>query len=145
LSRLPVQKTAKKQTETMKTHITLFALITAALIAAPVAGLAKDKDKPAKSAPGAEAAKNRSLPFHGKVASVDAAAMTVTVGSQTLVVTSETKIIKDGKPATIADITAGESARGSYKKDDAGKLNASLISVGEKAPKGESKKKKADK
>ena len=131
----------------MKNQIALFALVAAALIAAPV--VSRAEDKPAKSAPAADAAapaaKKHSLPFNGKVTSVDATAMTVTVGSQTLNVTSETKIVKDGKPATLADITVGESARGSYKKDDAGKLNAASISIGEKAPKGESKKKKAEK
>lgn len=127
----------------MKKQIALFALVTAVLMAAPVAGHAEGK--PAKNAPGVEATKKHSLPFNGKVAAVDATAMTVTVGSQTLNVTAETKIIKDGKPATLADITVGEPARGSYKKDDAGKLNAATISVGEKTPQGESKKKKAGK
>lgn len=127
----------------------MFAIVAAALVAVPV--VLRAEDKPAKAAKPASAAaeagkNNRSLPFNGKVSAVDSAAKTVTVGSQTLNVTAETKITKDGKPATLADITVGEAARGSYKKDEAGKLNAASISVGEKAPKGEQpKKKKAEK
>lgn len=75
------------------------------------------------------------LPFNGKATAVDAGAMTVTVGSLVLNVTSETKIMKDGKPATLADIKAGETIGGSYKKDEAGKLTAALIRAGEKADK----------
>jgi hypothetical protein len=70
--------------------------------------------------------------------------MTVTVGQSTINVTSDTKITKDGKAATFSDITVGENVAGSYKKDDAGKLNATMIRIGEKAPKGDKKKDKTN-
>ena len=67
----------------------------------------------------------------------DLDAMTVTVGTMVINVTSETKISKDGKPATLENIKVGDVVSGSYKKDDQGKLNASMIRDGIK------KKKKA--
>lgn len=130
----------------MKKQIALFAIVAAALVAAP--SVVRAEDKPAKSEAGTNAAphaakKHGGTPFHGKVASVDAAASTVTVGSLTVNITSETKITKDGKPATLSDITVGEKIAGSYKKDDAGKMDATIIHIGEK---GEGKKpKKEDK
>lgn len=116
--------------------IMLFSLVTAALIAVPAVSRAEDKPavKPAADA-GQPAAKKRPTPFHGKVAAVDAAAATVTVGKTTINITSETKITKDGKPATLSEIVVGDTVGGSYKKDDAGKSNATTLNAGEKAPK----------
>jgi hypothetical protein len=120
----------------MKNHlakISLFALVTAALIAVPVASRAADStNTPATTTP---AAKRNGLPFRGTVASVDPAAMTFTVGKLTIAVTSATKITKDGTPATFADITAAAVITGSYKKDAAGKLNATTVRLGGKTKK----------
>lgn len=132
----------------MKKQIALFALVAAALIAAPAVVSAQDA-KPDKKHDAGEAGAapkaNRGLPLHGKVAAVDATAGTITIGQLTINVTSETKIVKQGKPATIADITVGENITGQYKKDEAGKLNATVIHIGGKADKSETKKKKAEK
>lgn len=128
----------------MKKQIALYAIIAAALIAAPATMRAEDKPakKPEAAEAGAPSVKKHGLPFHGKVAAVDATAMTVTVGKLTINVTSETKIAKEGKPATLADIKVGEVITGHYQKDDAGKLNASVIHIGGKGEgKGENKKK----
>jgi hypothetical protein len=128
----------------MKKQIALFALVAAALIAAPA--VLRAEDKPAKpeadQSAGHTAKKKGGVPFHGKVASVDTAASTVTVGATTVNVTSETKITKDGKPATLADVTVGEKISGSYKKDEAGKANAASIYIGEKPAKEGKKTKK---
>jgi|688.fasta_scaffold537276_1 hypothetical protein len=71
--------------------------------------------KPAKKKPA-----SNTLPFRGKVESVDAQAMTITLAGKekqrVFHVTSKTRLEKDGKPATFADIKAGEEARGSYSK-----------------------------
>ena len=127
----------------MKKQIALFSLIAAALIAAPSIH-AQDTAKPAKPDAGQDAGhaakKKGGTPFHGKVAAVDTTAMTITVGQTTVNVSSETKITKDGKPATLADVTVGESVSGSYKKDDAGKNTATMVRIGEKAPKTDKKK-----
>jgi len=116
----------------MKNNIALYAIVAAALIVAPASLRAQDAattNSPAATTP---APKKHGLPFRGKVAAVDTTAMTVTVGTKTFNVTSETKITKDGEPATLSDITVGETIRGSYKKDAEGKLNATVIRIGEK-------------
>ena len=121
----------------MKNNIiktSLFSLVAAALLAVPVVSRAADAtNTPAATAPVPK--KNGALPFHGKVASVDATAMTFTVGTLTIAVTSTTKISMDGQPATFADITTGATVGGSYKKDAAGKLTAGSVRIGEKKKK----------
>lgn len=128
----------------MKKQIALFALVAAALIAVPSAVLAGDSTNAPSATPPAGAKKHGALPFHGSVTAVDTAAMTVTIASKAYNVTSETKIMKDGKPATLADITVGEKITGQYKKGDAGKLDATVIHIGGKADKADKKAKKAD-
>lgn len=112
---------------------TLFSLLAAALITLPAVSRAQDQT--ATNAPSTAPAPAKKLPFHGKAAAVDTAAMTVTVGTLVINVTSETKISKDGKPATLEDIKVGDVVSGSYKKDDEGKLNASMIRDGIKKKK----------
>ena len=126
----------------MKKQIALYAIVATALIAVPAAVRAQDNPaKPEATEPSAPPAKKHTaVPFHGKVSAVDTTAMTVTLSNQTLNVTSETKILKEGKPATLADITVGEKLTGQYKKDPAGKLDATVIHIGGKSE----KKKKAD-
>jgi hypothetical protein len=131
----------------MKKQIALFAIVAVALIAAPSVVRAENtmpEKKPAAAEAGAPAKKQGVPPLNGKVAAVDAAAGTVTIGQTTVTITSETKILKQGQPATIADIVAGEKISCKYKKDEAGKLNATAIHIGGKADKGEAKKKKAE-
>lgn len=128
----------------MKKQIALFALVAAALIAAPA--VLRAEDKPANQEPGQSAEhapkKKGVTPFHGKVAAVDATAATLTVGNTTVNITSDTKIVKDGKPATMADIKVGEKISGAYKKDESGKMNAVSIHIGDKPEKAENKKNK---
>jgi len=116
----------------MKKNLALYALVAAALIAAPLSLRAQNAASTNAAAAAALVAKKHGLPFHGKVAAVDATAMTVTVGTKTYNVTSSTVITKDAKPATLADITVGETISGYAKKDAAGKLNATTINVGKK-------------
>jgi hypothetical protein len=117
----------------MKKQIALFSIVMAALVAVPAISRAQDTtNQPAATTP---APKKQGLPFHGKVSAVDTTANTLTVGALTINVTSDTKITKDGQPATLADITVGANASGSYKKDAAGKLNATVIHIGAKKKK----------
>jgi hypothetical protein len=110
--------------------VTCLAIVAASLVAWPAISRAEDStNAPAAQTP---APKKHGLPFHGKVASVDPAAMTFTVGSTTVAITSTTKITKNGEPAVFADITAGEVVSGSYKKDADGKLNATTVRIGAK-------------
>jgi hypothetical protein len=108
----------------MKKQIALFSIALAALIAVPAISSAQDSTNAAAAT--APAKKKGALPFHGKISAVDTAAMTLTVGSLTINVTSTTKITKDGKPATLSDFAAGDSVAGSYKKDG-DKLNATML------------------
>jgi hypothetical protein len=70
--------------------------------------------------------------FRGTVSLVDTNAMTFTVGKRTFNITSETRITKNGEPATLEDIAVGDKVGGAYKKDDDGKLNATTVRDGKK-------------
>ncbi len=113
--------------------ITLSALVAAALVALPSVSRAGDPTNAPTAT--ASAPKKHSVPFHGKVAAVDSATMTFKVGTMTIAVTSNTKITKDGKPATFAEITVGENIGGACKKVAAGKLDATSVRIGEKKKK----------
>ncbi len=104
----------------------------------------KPKKKPAAT----------TLPFRGRVDAADAKAMTVTLAGKekhrVLNVTSKTRFEKDGKPATFADIKAGDDVRGSYAKTPEGENVVRLIigaaaPAGEPKPAGEAKPKKSAK
>jgi hypothetical protein len=110
--------------------ITILSLFAAAIVAAPALLRAQDTST---NTPAASTPKHKhGAPFHGTVSAMDTNAMTLTVGKLTVQVTSETKISKDGKPATLADGVVGERASGYYKKDADGKLNATTIHFGSK-------------
>jgi len=114
----------------VKLTIGLFA---SAILAAPMLSRAAETSTntpPAHAAP-AKPKKHETAPFRGSVSAVDAKAMTLTVGNRTFEVTSETKITKDGKPAILSDIAAGDKVGGAYKKDG-DKLTATTINVGKK-------------
>lgn len=118
-------------------------LIVAAIIAAFAAvsvipAIAAD-DKPGdkKEAPA------RAIPFRGKIAAVDKQAKTVKVGERTFQITSDSKIAKAGKPATLDDATVGEEVGGAYREGADKKLNVVSLRIGprpEPAPKQDDKK-----
>jgi hypothetical protein len=80
-------------------------------------------------------------PFHGKLAAVDQAAKTITIGKSVYQITSETKITKSGKPAVLADGVIGEEASGYAKPLDGGKMYAASLNFGPK-PEGKTAAKK---
>lgn len=131
----------------------LFCLVIAALTSVPTQLRAQETDahaadkKPAKQAREPGAKKQGVTPFHGNLKAVDKTAKTVTVGSTTVQITSETKIQKDGKPATLDDAVVGEAVGGAYRKSDDGKLNATMVRFGAKpeAANGGAKKEKKPK
>lgn len=90
----------------------------------------------------------RGIPFRGKISKVDKAAMTITVGetekARTFQITSETRLMKAGKPAILDDAVVGEEIGGTYRKTDDGKLQALSVRLGpkpEKAPPARKRKK----
>jgi predicted secreted protein len=122
----------------MKKYLALLTLAVAALMAVPT--FTRAEDSATATAPDAAAPAHKkahsTLPFHGKLAAIDTTAMTVTVGKQTYSITSETKISKDDKPATLADFAVGDMVGGGYKKDG-DKMNATSLKSGGKKKKAE--------
>ena len=132
-------------------RLILVALSSALLAGAPLASQAQNANKaPADksaSSPGADVAKPekpaKAGPFHGKLAAVDKVAKTITVGTRTFQITSETKIKKAGKPATLDDGVVGETVSGYVKPATGGKLMATTVNFGPKPAPQESEKPKA--
>jgi hypothetical protein len=112
-------------------------------VALPVAAQDKveKKGKTEDKAKG-EAKKRDTLPAGGKIKSVDKANKTLTVGDRVFAITSETRLTKDGKPATLEDAKDGEEVGISYRKGEDGKLTAMSVRIG---PRPETVKKNGDK
>lgn len=125
-------------------RIAVLSLLAAVLAAGPTQSFAQDKEKksdkaPAekKEAPAGEKKKGQP-PLNGKIAAVDKNAKTVTIGKTTIQITSETRIEKGGKPATLDDVAVGEQATARIRKTDDGKNTALGLRVGPR-PEGEAK------
>jgi hypothetical protein len=93
-----------------------------------------EKKAPSDTKPVSTSEKKASAgPFHGKLAAVDQVAKTITVGKRTFQITSETKIKKGDKPATLEDGVVGEEVSGYIKPAADGKLVATKVTFGPKA------------
>ena len=132
----------------------LAALIASAVfISAPFHASAQEgKGKPEGKEKGKseEKAKRDVYPFRGTVKATDKTAMTITLAGKekdrVVTVTSETRIAKEGKPATFGDIATGEMVRGQVKKTPEGKESAVSVYLGQPPEKkGGDKKKEGDK
>jgi len=98
--------------------------------------------KPSAAKTEAASKKQSAHPFHGKLAAVDKTAKTIKVGQSVYLVTSGTKITKDGKPATLEDGVLGEPVSGYVKPTEDGKMAATTLRFGAKVEdQGGSKKK----
>ena len=116
----------------MKKLITQIACITlVSLLAAGTASAQEKKEgKPADK--GEVKKKANTLPFNGKITAVDATAKTITLSGEkarVVQITSETRIIKEGQPATFADAKVGEEVGGAYRDVD-GKMQATSLRIG---------------
>lgn len=69
-------------------------------------------------------------PFHGKLKGIDKTEMTITVGKETIYITSQTRISKLGKPAVLDDGQVGDNVAGAYRKDEEGHMNALSLRFG---------------
>ena len=125
--------------------IIILVVLTALISSAPagVGATEGSRDKSAQ-APKSEN-KPKQMPFRVKVSAVDKTTKVITLEgkekSRSFQVTSETKITKDGKPAVLDDVTAGESVGGRAKENAAGKWEILTLNIGkpEKAPHGQKK------
>jgi Cu/Ag efflux protein CusF len=146
-ARVPVSSNNKTNKEiSMKSFIRNIALIAiaAALLGAPAGATAQDKakEKAAEKAKGEEKAKGGG--FNGKAVTVDKAAKTVKLSGEkgrTIQITATTKIVKDGKPATLDDLKEGDDVSGGFKPAGDGKLEATMLTIGKPAPKKKEDKK----
>ena len=125
-----------------------FGLLAAALAGSPAQLLAQTTNNPTATKKATVTKKDAATkskaahPFHGKLAAVDKIAKTIKVGESVYQITSETKITKDGKPATLEDGIVGEPVTGYVKPAEGGKMAATTVRFGAKADeKGGSKKK----
>jgi hypothetical protein len=133
----------------MKSALSIAALglLAAAIAGTPAQLLAQTTDNtaPAKKSAAAKKESKKAKaahPFHGKLAAVDKVAKTIKVGESVYQITSETKISKDGKPATLEDGVVGEPVSGYVKPTEDGKMPATTVHFGAKGEeKGGSKKK----
>jgi hypothetical protein len=87
---------------------------------------------PAASQEVKKASKQTSGPFHGNLVAKDDVAKSITVGKRTFYVTSDTKIFKAGKPATLKDAVVGEAVGGGFKTADGGRLVLTKVTFGPK-------------
>lgn len=120
------------------------ALLAAAFVATPLPLLAQSTNKAPAEKIQATAKKSGAGPFHGKLASMDKVAKSITVGKRTFQITSETRIFKGDKPATFDEGTVGEEVSGYVKPTADGKLVATKLTFGAKPAK-QSAEKKAEK
>ena len=115
--------------------ISILSLLAVALTGLPGRAQAQDHQKPAAEKKETKEKNSKVVPFNGKLKAVDNRAKTIAVGGRVFQITSETRISKDGKPATLEDGVVGEKVSGAYHKTEAGKLNATVVNFGVKAAK----------
>jgi hypothetical protein len=127
---------AINQTKTMTKSLlklSLLGLLAVAVAGLPVCAGAAETNAPTAGKKASKTKKSSTLPIHGKLKAVDNTAKTISVGEQTIQITSETKISKGDKPATLEDGVVGEEVSGAYKKGEDGKLTATKLRFGPKA------------
>lgn len=112
-----------------KLFLTLIVAVSAFCLAGPIHAA----DKPEK-APAEKSEKQATPPFNGKIAAVDVTAKTITIGKRTFLVTPASKVMKDGKTATLADAKVGDQVGGQYREAPDGKLEVLSLRIGPKPP-----------
>ena len=108
-------------------------ILIATLVAAAALGVVLPVPAADKPAP-ADPAKPTRMPFGGKLKAIDKVAKTITIDREnknTFAVTSETKITKAGKPATLDEAAVGEDV-GGLAVDKGGKLELLSLRLGAK-------------
>lgn len=105
--------------------------LTLTTVAAEKAGKSATHKTEKKSAE--KKAASRSIPFQGTVKAFDKTQMTLTIAGKEndrqFQISSETRITKDGKPATTGEIVEGEKVTGAYQ-DAEGKMTLTSLKIG---------------
>jgi len=114
-------------------RIGALSLLAAAIAGLPTQLLAQSTNTPPAAKTTTAPKKKAGHPFHGKLAAVDKIAKTIKVGESTYQITSQTKITKDGKPATLEDGVVGDPVSGYVKPAADGTLAATTVRFGAKA------------
>ncbi len=123
-------------------------LLAMAIAGMPVQLLAQSTNNPAATKTSTAVKQNSATkkksahPFHGNLAAVDKTAKTIKLGESVYQITSETKITKGGKPATLDDGVVGEPVSGYAKPTGDGKMAATSVRFGPKAQEQGTEKKK---
>jgi hypothetical protein len=107
-------------------------LLTTAVAGVPLQ-LQAQSENPAAEKSETRARKPEITPFNGKLKAVNQDARTIEVGSRTFKINPETKITRDGQPATLAQAVVGENVGGAYRKSEDGTLSATTLNLGKKA------------
>jgi len=131
-------------------RILLLGCLSAGLIAIPSRSFAQTTNKvvmekkvtPVSSDSSTTGHKQTSGPFRGRLAAIDKAGRTITIGKRTFHLTPETKILRAGKPATLESAVLGEETSGGFKTSENGKLVATKVNLGPKVETGGVQKKK---
>jgi hypothetical protein len=132
-------------------RISAVSLLATAIAGLPLQASAQATNKPAAVKKAAQdqsdstAKKKSGHPFRGKLAAVDKTAKTIKLGESTYQITSQTKITKAGKPATLDDGVVGEEVTGYARPTEDGKMAASSVRFGPKPEAASAEKKKKDK
>jgi hypothetical protein len=117
-------------------RVLLASLISLSVYAAPVAAFAQTTNKAPVEKKSVTPVDNEKTPkpgpFHGKLVAIDKVGKTITVGKRTFQITSDTKLKKGGKPATLEAGVVGEMVSGYVKPSADGKLVASSVNFGPK-------------
>ncbi|MCX6891082.1 MAG: hypothetical protein NTX51_06115 [Verrucomicrobia bacterium] len=103
---------------------------------APAQSARKSGTEAKASTESAAEIKQPKLPYKGTLTAVDRAAKTMTIGKRTFQITPETKLLREGKPATMEDGVKGEYISLSYQKIADGKFLACNVYYGGKDGKG---------
>ena len=114
----------------------LISFLIFAIAAAPLLAAEKTPVAPAVKT---DTVKTKYRPFHGTIKSVDKIAKILTLNgpkAQTFKIISETRINRDGKPAGVDALIAGETLGGYARQAADGTWEALTLNVGKKPVKG---------